>query len=125
MRRDQFRVRVECRHQHALMEVGPVKRLPELPRDGTFSIVTVATEVTEVDATAQHKDRDEQRGQKLPLRLPEPGYVFQNIMDYYHKLFTGSSGSRIRSPHLTNSRPRVFTSLAQKMSEVLLLKIAP
>src|SRR5215510_14906876 len=39
MRGDQFRVRVERRHQHALMEVGPVKGLPELPRDGAFRIV--------------------------------------------------------------------------------------
>src|SRR5438094_8134200 len=39
MHRDQFRVRVERRHQHALMKVGPVKRLPELPRDGSFRIV--------------------------------------------------------------------------------------
>src|SRR5215470_8097820 len=46
MRRDQCRVRVACRQQHALMEVGPVKRLPELPRDGTCSIVTGAPEVT-------------------------------------------------------------------------------
>lgn len=101
------------------MEVGPVKRLPELPRDGAFRIVTVATQVAEVDATAQHKDRDEQRGQKLPLGLTEPRYLFQNVMDYYHKTFTGSSESGIRSPHLTNSRPRVFTPFAQKMSEVL------
>ena len=93
MRRDQFRARVECRQQHALMEVWPVKRLPELPRDGALSIVTVATQVAEVDATAQHKDCDEQRGKKLPLGLTEPGYLFQNVMDYYPKPFIGSSGS--------------------------------
>ena len=119
MRRDQLRVRVERCHQHALMEVWPVKRLPELPRDGAFRIVTVATQVAEVDATAQYKDRDEQRSKKLPLGLTELGYLLQDFMDYYHKPFTGSSGSGMRSPHLTNSRPRVFTPFAQKMSEVL------
>jgi hypothetical protein len=119
MCRDQFRVRVERRHQYALMKVGPVKRLPELPRDGAFSIVAVATQVAEVDATAQHKGCDEQRGKKLPLGLTEPGYLFQDVIDYCHKPFTGSSGSGIRSPHLTSSRPRLFTPFAQKMSEVL------
>jgi hypothetical protein len=56
------------------------------------------------------------------LGLTEPGYLFQDVMDYYHKPFIGSSGSGMRSPHLTNSRPRVFTLFAQKMSEVLLFK---
>src|SRR5262245_39531955 len=73
MRRDQFRVRVERRHQHALMKVRPVKRLPKLPRDGAFSIVAVATQVAEVDATAQHEERDEQHGKQLPRWLTEPG----------------------------------------------------
>src|SRR5215471_19994924 len=109
-----FRARVECRQQHALMEVWLVKRLPELPRDGALSIVTVATQVAEVDATAQHKDCDEQRGKKLPLWLTEPGYLFQDVIDYCHKPFTGSSGSGIRSPHLTSSRPRLFSPFAQK-----------
>src|SRR4029450_5615416 len=59
VRRDQFRARVERRHQHALMKVWPVKRLPKLPRNGAFRVVAVATQVAEVDATAQHKDRDE------------------------------------------------------------------
>ena len=75
MRRDQFRAWVECHQQYALMKVGPVKRLPELPCDSAFRIVTVTTQVTEVDATAQHKDRDEQRGKELPLGLTEPGYL--------------------------------------------------
>src|SRR5262245_19809223 len=114
MRRDQFRVRVERRHQHALMKVGPVKGLPELPRDGAFRIVAVATQVAEVDATAQHKDSDEQRGQELPLWLTEPGYLLQDVIDYGHKPLTGSSGSGIRSPHLTSSRPRLFSPFAQK-----------
>jgi hypothetical protein len=57
------------------------------------------------------------------LGLTEPGYLFQDVMDYYHKPFIGSSGSGMRSPHLTNSRPRVFTLFAQKMSEVLILNI--
>src|SRR5262247_556534 len=52
MRRDQFRVRGKRRHQHALMKVGPVKWPPKLPCNGTFSIVTVATQVAEVDAPA-------------------------------------------------------------------------
>src|SRR5215467_15551209 len=30
MRRDQFRARVECRHQDTLMQVGPGKRRPKL-----------------------------------------------------------------------------------------------
>src|SRR5919202_2232732 len=92
MRRDQFRTRVECHQQYALMKVGPVKWLPELPCDSAFRIVTVTTQVTEVDATAQHKDRDEQRGQELSLRLPEPGYLFQDVVDHCHKPCTGSSG---------------------------------
>ena len=89
MRRDQFRARVERRHQHALMKVGPVKRLPKLPCDGAFRVVAVATQVAEVDATAQHKDRDEQRGQELPLWLTEPGHLFQDVVDNCHKPFTG------------------------------------
>src|SRR5262249_28121913 len=93
---------------------GPVKRLPELPRDGAFRIVTVATQVAEVDATAQHKDRDEQRSKKLPLWLTEAGYLFQDVINYGHKPFTGSSGSGMRSPHLTSSRLRLFTPFAQK-----------
>src|SRR5215472_9148420 len=91
-----------------------VKRLPELPRDGAFRIVTVATQVAEVDATAQHKDRDEQRSKKLPLWLTEAGYLFQDVINYGHKPFTGSSGSGMRSPHLTSSRLRLFTPFAQK-----------
>src|SRR5882672_9336354 len=75
MRRDQFRARVERRPQHALMKVRPVKRLPKLPCDGAFRIVAVATQVAEVDTTTQHKDRDEQRGQELPLWLTEPGHL--------------------------------------------------
>src|SRR5215831_21425138 len=67
VRRDQFRTWVECRHQHMLMKVGPVKRRPKLPCDSAFRVVAVATQVTEVDATASHKDGDEQRGQELPL----------------------------------------------------------
>src|SRR4030095_3162058 len=122
MRRDQFRVRVERRHQHTLMKVGPVKRLPKLPRDGAFSIVAVATQVAEVDATAQHKDCDKQRGKKLPLWLTEPGYLLQDDIDYCHKPLTGSIGSGIRSPHLTSSRPRLFSPFPQKMSEVLHLQ---
>src|SRR5215831_2926379 len=52
MRRDQFRTRVECRHQHMLRQVWPVKRRPKLPCDSAFSVVAVATQVAEVDATA-------------------------------------------------------------------------
>src|SRR5438067_5424865 len=52
VRRDQFGARVERRHQHTLMKVWPVKRLPKLPCDRAFRVVTVATEVAEVDATA-------------------------------------------------------------------------
>src|SRR4029450_1665998 len=52
MRGDQFRARVERRHQHALMKVGPVKQLPKLPCDGAFRVIAVATQVAEVDATA-------------------------------------------------------------------------
>src|SRR4029453_2228140 len=96
MRRDQFRARVERRHQHALMKVWPVKRLPKLPCHGAFRVVAVATQVAEVDATTQHKDRDEQRGKELPLWLTEPGHVGQDVVDNCHKPFTGSSGSGIR-----------------------------
>jgi len=78
------------------MKVRPVKRLPELPRDGAFSVVAVATQVAEVDAAAQHEDRDEQRGQELPLRLTERGHLLQDVVDNCHKPFTGSSGSGIR-----------------------------
>src|SRR5207245_1334631 len=85
MRRDQCRVRVECRHQHALLKVGPVKRLPKLPCDGAFRVVTGATQGAEVDATAQHKDRHEQRGQELPLWLTEPGYLFEDVVNKCHK----------------------------------------
>src|SRR5262249_275782 len=49
---DQFRVRGKRRHQHALMKVGPVKRLPKLPCNGTFRVVAIATQVAEIDATA-------------------------------------------------------------------------
>src|SRR5215813_1057785 len=52
MSRDEFRVWGQCRQQHALMKVGPVKWHPKLPCDGTFRIVAVATQVAEVDATA-------------------------------------------------------------------------
>jgi hypothetical protein len=99
MRRDQFRVWVESRHQHALMQVGPVKWPPKLPCDGTFRIVAVATQVAEVDATAQHKDRDEQRGEELPLGLTEPGHLLQDVVDNCHKPCTGSSGSERQYSH--------------------------
>src|SRR6266516_174328 len=85
MRRDQFRARVECHYQHALMKVRPVKRLPELPCNGAFIIGAVATQVAEVDATAQHKDGDEQRGKELPLWLTEPVHLFQDVVDKCHK----------------------------------------
>src|SRR5215475_3704604 len=45
MSRDQFCTRVECRHQRTLMKVWPVKRLPKLPCDSAFRVVTVATQV--------------------------------------------------------------------------------
>src|SRR5262249_10732301 len=89
MSRDQFRVRGKRRHQHALMQVGPVKWRPQLPCDGTFRIVAVATQVAEVDATAEHKDRDEQRGQELPLGWTESGHLSQDVCDSCHKPFTG------------------------------------
>ena len=79
------------------MKVWPVQRLPKLPCDRAFRVVTVATEVAEVDATAQHKDGDEQRGQELPLGLTEPGHLFQDVVDKCHKPFTGSSGSGIHN----------------------------
>ena len=88
MRRDQFRARVERRHQHTLMKVWPVKRLPKLPCDGAFRVVAVATQVAEVDATTQHKDRDEQRGKELPLGLTESRHLLQDIVDNCHKPFT-------------------------------------
>ena len=89
MRRDQFRAWVKRRPQHALMKVWPVKRLPKLPCDRAFSVVAVATQVAEVDATTQHKDRDKQRRKELPLGLTEPGHLFQDIVDHCHKPFTG------------------------------------
>ena len=107
------------------MKGWPVKRLPKLPCDGAFSVVTGATQVAEVDATAPHKDRDEQRGEELPLGLLEPGHLFQDIVDHCHKPCTGSSGSGIRSPHLTSSWPPLLTSFTQKMSEVLTSKVSP
>jgi len=85
MRGDQFRAWVKRRPQHALMKVWPVKRLPKLPGDGAFRVIAVATQVTEVDATASHKDRDEQRGEELPLGLTEPGHLLQNVVDNCHK----------------------------------------
>src|SRR5262249_9328686 len=69
------------------------------------------------------KDRDEQGGQELPLWLTEPGHLSQDVVDNCHKPFTGSSGSGIRSPHLTSLWPRLFTSFTQKMSKVLILKV--
>ena len=97
MRGDQFRVWVKSRPQYTLMKCGPVKRLPKLPCDGAFRVVAVATEVAEVDATAQHKDRDKQRGKELPLGLTEAGHLVQEVVDYCHKPFTGSSGSGIHN----------------------------
>ena len=62
------------------MKVGPVgKWLPKLPCDGAFRVVAVATQVAEVDATAQHKDCDKQRRKELPLGLTEPGHLFQDL----------------------------------------------
>jgi len=66
------------------MKVGPVKRLPKLPCDGAFSVVAIATQIAEVDATASHQDRDEQRGKELLLWLTEPGHLFQDVMDNCH-----------------------------------------
>ena len=65
MRGDQFRAWVKRPHEDTLMKVGPVKRLPKLPCDGAFRVVAVATQVAEVDATAQHKDCDKQRRKEL------------------------------------------------------------
>ena len=96
MRGDQFRAWVKRPHEYTLMKVGPVKRLPKLPCDGAFRVVAVATQVAEVDATAQHKDCDKQRRKELPLGLTEPGHLFQDLVDNCHKPFTGSSGSGIR-----------------------------
>src|SRR5262249_15941235 len=89
MRRDQFRAWVERRHQHMLMTVRPVKRLSELPRDGAFRVVAVATQVAEVDAATQHEERDEQRGQELAVRLAEGGHLLQNVVDNGHRPFPG------------------------------------
>src|SRR5437016_11790682 len=89
MRGDQFRAWVKRRPQHALMKVGPVKRLPKLPCDGAFRVVAIATQVAEVDATTQHKDRDEQRSKELPLGLTEPGHLVQDSVDNCHKPFPG------------------------------------
>src|SRR5215471_3790687 len=119
MRRDQFRVRIKRHQQDPLMKVRPVKGAAKLACDGALTVVAVAAQMAEVDATAQHKDRDEQCGQELPLGLTEPGYLFQDVVDKCHKPCTGSSGSGMRSPHLTSSRPHLFTPCAQKMSEVM------
>src|SRR6266705_223970 len=89
MRRDQCRARVERRPQHALMQIWPVKGLPKLPCDVALSVAAGATQVTEVDATTPHKDRDEQRSKKLPLGLTEPGHLLQDIVDHCHKPFPG------------------------------------
>src|SRR5262249_51650025 len=104
----------------ALRKVWPVTRLPKLPCNGTFRVVARATQVAKVDATAQHKARDKQRGQELPLGLTEPGHLFQDVVDHCHKPFTGSSGNRFRQPYLTSSWPYLLTPYAQKMSEVLM-----
>src|SRR5919205_4354484 len=109
----------ERRHQHALMQVWPIKRLSKLPCNGAFRVVAGATQVAEGDATTQHKDGDEQRGQELPLWLTEPGHVGQDVVDKCHKPCTSSSGSRMRQPYLTSAWPCLFTPFAQKMSEVL------
>ena len=101
------------------MKVRPVSRLPKLPGDGAFRGVAGATQVAAVDATAQHKDRDEQRGEELPLGLTEPGHLFQDVVDHCHKPFTSESRSGMRSPHLTSSWPPLLTPFIQKMSEVL------
>ena len=51
-RGDQCRAWGKRRPQHALRPVGPVQRLPKLPRAGAFRVGAVATQVAEVDATA-------------------------------------------------------------------------
>src|SRR5262245_16992525 len=104
---DQFRARVQRRHQHTLMQVWPVKRRSNLPCDGTFRVVAVATQVVAVDATAQHTNRDAQPGKELLLWSTEPRPLFQNVVDDAHRPFTGSRRSGSRSPHLTSSWPHV------------------
>ena len=89
MRRDQCRARVERRPQHALMQIWPVKGLPNLPCNGAVSVAAVATQVTDVDATTQPKERDAHRRKKLPLGLTEPGHLLQDIVDHCHKPFPG------------------------------------
>jgi hypothetical protein len=70
------------------MKVWPVKRLPKLPCNGTFRVVAIATQVAKVNATAQHQDRDKQRGQELSLGLTEPRHLFQDVVDKCHRVPT-------------------------------------
>jgi hypothetical protein len=87
MRREQCRVRGKRCHEHTLMQVGPGKWRPKRPCDGTLSLGAVAPQVAEGDATAEHKDRDEQRGQELPRGWPEAGHLLQDVVDHWPKPF--------------------------------------
>jgi hypothetical protein len=121
-RRDPCRARGERRPQPVLRQVGPGTRLPTRPGDRAGSVVAVAMQVAAVDATTPPKDRDQPRRQALPLGLPEPGPLLQDIVDHGHTPCTGESGRGIRSPHVTRLWPPLFTPFTQKMSAVLVMR---
>jgi hypothetical protein len=67
------------------MHGWPVQRLPNLPCDGAFRVVAVATQVADVDAPTPHKHRDEPRGQDLPRWETEPRPLLQEIVAHGHR----------------------------------------
>ena len=48
-------------------------------------IVTVTTEVTEIDAASQAHQQRKQDEKKTPLRLVEAGHLLQDRIDYFHE----------------------------------------
>ena len=60
-------------------------------------IVTVTTEVTEVDAAPQAHQQRKQDEKKTPLRLVEAGHLLQDRIDYFHESLC-SGGVVVRDP---------------------------
>src|SRR4051812_18720825 len=104
------------------MKVGPIEGHSELPRHRALRVGTVATQIAPGHAPAQRKDCGKQHHKKLPLRLTDIRHLLQYVTDNCHRLQTACGG--VAHSHSSSLSPFSLLLIAQKMSEVLIVKLA-
>jgi hypothetical protein len=71
------------------MKGRPVKRAPELSRNGAIGVVTVTAQIAKVDATPESEERSKQSFKELTLWLTESRHLLENVFDNCHRPLTG------------------------------------